>query len=290
MPHFTSPNSPTLVQFLPEHGEGALSLQCPYPEDGMPIGNATPGNLSITVTDSGPGLSEAQLQLMFCEGVQFNPNELQAGQGSGLGLWISKEIVSRHEGKISVTSDGIGLGSTFTVTLPAFMLDDSSPTLGSTKQNQVEDLTLSRIICPPPTSHPYTSTNVPHVNGNERHVLVVDDANSNRKLVCRILQREGYICHEAENGQVCIDKVMNQQHSYEFIVMDYEMPVLDGPSAARQLRQMKCDLLIIGLSGNVLPEDQEYFIAQGANFVLPKPLIIKDLMDRIQEYRGQSSI
>ena len=72
----------------------------------------------ITVSDTGVGLLPENLCKIFAEGVQFNANELQAGQGSGLGLFITKGIVELHQGLISVKSDGIDKGSSFTVELP----------------------------------------------------------------------------------------------------------------------------------------------------------------------------
>jgi CheY-like chemotaxis protein len=231
-------------------------------------------SIVVTVTDTGPGLTHEQQQLLFKEGVQFNPNELQAGQGSGLGLWISKEIVSLHQGYISVKSNGLGQGSTFEVVLPVVMRDPlleekcdvsmMSPTIATNKSNHLNHTQ-------PPKQ--------------QRHILVVDDARSNRKLVCRLFKAEGFICHEAENGQECVNLILASEHHYEFILMDYEMPILDGPSAAHRIREHKCDILIIGLTGNVLPEDQEYFIRQGANMVLPKPVNLPELLGKIRNFQ-----
>jgi CheY-like chemotaxis protein len=248
------------------------------------------GHVVISVTDSGPGLSEEQLCTLFHEGVQFNPNKLQAGQGSGLGLWISKEIVNLHHGQIRAKSDGLGYGATFEVKLPVVLRAIAV----------VEDSHFSQFTkTPPHLPTPPNDNSKIHAfpNDNEsqlpqtcitektpRHVLVVDDAASNRKLVSRLLKSKGFICHEAENGQECVDKVLAGEHPYEFILLDYEMPVMDGPSAARRLREEKCDLLIIGVTGNVLPEDKAYFISHGANLVLEKPLRVKDLLEELRNF------
>jgi CheY-like chemotaxis protein len=228
------------------------------------------GHVIISVTDSGPGLTEEQLLALFHEGVQFNANQLQAGQGSGLGLWISKEIVNLHHGHIRATSAGLGCGATFVVKLPVVLRD----ILNSTPKNRPS------LRCTGPEGTYQLPSALPS------HVLVVDDAASNRKILCRLLKSKGFICHEAENGQECVDKVLSGEHPYEFILLDYEMPVLDGPSAARRLREEKCDLLIIGVTGNVLPEDKAHFIRQGANAVLPKPLDMKELLTELQSYRN----
>jgi signal transduction histidine kinase len=80
----------------------------------------TAGSVLVTVTDSGVGLSAEQLARIGGEGVQFNANELQAGQGSGLGMFISKGIVEQHGGSLTVSSPGINLGASVTVELPVF--------------------------------------------------------------------------------------------------------------------------------------------------------------------------
>jgi signal transduction histidine kinase len=73
------------------------------------------GYLRVSVTDTGAGMTEEQLSKLFQAGVQFNVNELQAGQGSGLGLYITKGIVEQHEGELRATSPGLGLGTTFAI-------------------------------------------------------------------------------------------------------------------------------------------------------------------------------
>jgi CheY-like chemotaxis protein len=218
----------------------------------------------IRVSDSGPGLSEEQQRSLFQQGVQFNANQLQAGQGSGLGLWISKEIVNLHRGHIRVMSDGLGFGSTFEVKLPV-VLRESAVNVETTIPENRKELKA-------------------HIETFLGHVLVVDDAASNRKIVSRLLKSRGFICHEAENGQECVDKVLAGEHPYKFILLDSDMPVMNGPSAARQLRDNKCDLLIIGVTGNVLPEDIEYFMSQGANIVMSKPLDVDLLLSEYENH------
>jgi CheY-like chemotaxis protein len=235
------------------------------------------GNIVIRVMDTGPGLSLEQLRKIFSEGVQFNPNQLQAGQGSGLGLWISREIVLLHGGQIRVTSPGLGCGATFEVMLPVTLRADLPSesvrvALFSLPHGDVIDDHNGK-------KEEKISTPIARA---PKQLLVVDDAISNRKLVARILRSRGYLCDEAENGQDCLMKIMSGVKSYDAILMDYEMPILNGPLAAQKLREMKFDLPIIGLTGNVLPEDREYYLSQGANLVLTKPLQVQQLIDYLE--------
>ena len=95
----------------------------------------TKGRLVIVVKDSGCGMVEKNYSRLFKEIVQFNPEVLQAGGGSGLGLWITKGIVDLHQGDISVYSEGLGLGSSFTVQVPMDRIDISQNDISILSQN-----------------------------------------------------------------------------------------------------------------------------------------------------------
>jgi two-component system, sensor histidine kinase len=247
------------------------------------------GHVVITVRDTGPGLSSEQQLTLFREGVQFNPNELQGGQGSGLGLWISREIISLHGGTVTVTSEGLGKGSCFDVMLPV-RIGNEVETLASPSV-ALRKLENSRRSVPTPEL-PDAGRHPPEAffSPCDRHVLVVDDAASNRKLVSRLLKGKGFVCHEVENGLKCVEKVLAGEAQYEFIVLDYEMPVMDGPSAARMLRENRVDVLIVGVTGNVLPEDVEHFLKQGANAVLAKPVNIDELLNKVRFLQQQGRV
>ncbi|KAJ1404950.1 CheY-like superfamily [Ochromonadaceae sp. CCMP2298] len=106
-------------------------------------------------------------------------------------------------------------------------------------------------------------------------MLVVDDAVSNRKLLMRIFRLKGFVCEEAYDGQDALQKYANmcaQGTPPAAILMDFEMPVLNGPSATRLLREQGCSCLIIGLTGNVMKADKDFFISCGADDVFAKPL------------------
>jgi CheY-like chemotaxis protein len=148
-----------------------------------------------------------------------------------------------------------------------------------------------------------------------RRVLLVDDVASNVKMAARILQRSGVVeCATAEDGQVALDTyiaarawaqqeadlALRQQRAeeggepgiesnipdpiepFDAILMDFEMPVMNGPTATARLRALGCTAPIIGITGNVLPADVEFFLQSGADAVLPKPLRLPDLYDALR--------
>lgn len=229
--------------------------------------NATSrGCIEILVEDTGAGMSPDQVDNVFLDGVQFNVNELQAGNGSGLGLFIAKGLVHQHNGNLSASSDGLDLGSTFAMVLPIWELPETVDIKDLPTKKKPQDGNLER--------GSYSSNSITATNTSLR-VLVVDDVSSNRKLLRRILENAGHQCDDADNGQKAVDMVKLGAASnspYNAVLMDYEMPVMNGPSAAKEIRQLGFDVSIVGITGNVLPDDIAYFKSCGANDVLPKPI------------------
>ena len=235
---------------------------------------ATPGGyFQLNVRDNGVGMNEDQLLRLFGEGVQFNANDLQAGKGSGLGLFIARNLVLKHKGNLSASSEGIGKGSDFKLQLPLYQHNVIS-TIEENINGEEECVSESSSNC-------------------ERHlrILVVDDVATNRKLLCRLLERSGHQCSMAENGEVAVKMVQENMTTsggneglYDCILMDYEMPVLNGPNACKQIRDLGFDVFIVGVTGNTLNDDVQYFKAKGANAVLPKPVNLKVLENLFVEY------
>ena len=115
-----------------------------------------------------------------------------------------------------------------------------------------------------------------------KRILVVDDVASNRKILMRVLTSRGFVCEQAEDGQQAIDVYrasLASGLSFDAITMDFEMPVMNGPTATGHLRAMGCTVPIIGVTGNMLPDDIKYFKMQGATEVLGKPLNMAKFQD-----------
>lgn len=125
-----------------------------------------------------------------------------------------------------------------------------------------------------------------------RSVLVVDDSGPSRKVLCRLLRNAGYTCYEAADGEDCVTKMTQFKQdgqAIDMVFMDFEMPKMNGPDATQALRDMGLTIPIIGVTGNVLPADKEYFLNHGANAVLHKPLSIEQLKAEILKYNNFSS-
>jgi CheY-like chemotaxis protein len=252
------------------------------------------------VKDSGAGLTPQQLEEICAEGVQFNANELQAGQGSGLGLFISKGIVEQHGGRLLVESEGLGKGVTFTVELPLFRGEAS----GNSARSSVGDslklmvpLESQATMTSVPSessiaSSAYPSVQSPPAAAAQWRTLVVDDSSLSRKMLIRLLKSRDHVCEQAEDGQQAIERyseMVARGEPLDAILMDFEMPVMNGPTATARLREMGCTCLIVGVTGNVLPADVKLFVERGADNVLPKPLVLEDFEKLLVERKLQLS-
>lgn len=248
------------------------------------------GSLAIDVVDHGPGMDQDEISRLFKKGVQFNPNQLQAGQGSGLGLWISKGIVELHMGRLIAYSEGLGRGSTFTIEIP---LVEKPPFLKSISEGII-DIAEDAIEMAPALSMQNTSLDQGMSDTDRKlqrsrlvaemklsRILLVDDTPTNRKIVKRVLRSDGYTdVDEAKDGLECIELVTSQpanEPRYDLILMDYEMPRMNGPDATSRLRKLGYTIPIIGVTGNLLNEDVTHFLACGVDSVLPKPVVMQDL-------------
>eukprot|EP00607_Mallomonas_marina_P000769 CAMPEP_0182433460 /NCGR_PEP_ID=MMETSP1167-20130531/63377_1 /TAXON_ID=2988 /ORGANISM="Mallomonas Sp, Strain CCMP3275" /LENGTH=378 /DNA_ID=CAMNT_0024622177 /DNA_START=1 /DNA_END=1137 /DNA_ORIENTATION=- len=117
------------------------------------------------------------------------------------------------------------------------------------------------------------------------HVLVVEDSAASRKMECRLIQSRCAFCSEAHDGQQAVDRIQSMLHGdsdsnrvIDVILMDSEMPILDGLQATKSIRDMGFSGVIIGVTGNVTRDEIETFLESGADAVLPKPLEIQSFV------------
>jgi signal transduction histidine kinase len=266
---------------------------------GICVGLSMIGWVVVDVIDTGVGMTPLQLQTVFDVGTQFNANKLQSGGGSGLGLAFAKAITEQHGGSLRAHSNGRDKGTTFRLDLPLY----HDKTMESTSPNNMNDdanadaiadaaLSLSSSIASTKPETTTTATTIREETLEPMHILVVDDALLNRKLLIRLLESNGHSCGEAENGQELIDTIEArcdsssgeaQAAQYDCILVDYEMPVMNGPDACKAIRKMGYTGFVVGVTGNLLPEDVSYFMHCGADAVLSKPFKYKDLEQLLME-------
>ena len=270
------------VQVSVAHFKNGLAKARPLMvDDHVACTHPRAGSIEIRVKDSGVGLTKDQLQKLFGEGVQFDANRLQHGGGSGLGLSIAKGIVEQHMGSIRAESEGQGFGTTFIVELPLYAYPIATDN-DATKKTDALSVTASTVE---------GSQNSDELSNGSRpkRILVAEDATSSRKMLIRLLERAGHSCVAAANGKEALTAVSEDMALAKndpshipicTCLMDFEMPLMTGPEATRAMRDVGYNGTIIGVTGNVLQEDIDFFMEHGANEVIPKPIS----MERLRNY------
>ncbi|MBE9032881.1 PAS domain S-box protein [filamentous cyanobacterium LEGE 11480] len=267
------------VKFTPEDGRVtlAVSIESPSRDDCRVDTTAFSGEvphlsaqrLRIMVTDTGIGISPAQVNKLFQPFIQVDSALNRKYEGTGLGLALVKRIVELHGGSVSVTSE-VGVGSCFIVDLPCVI----EPI--STRKSDPVDVTdrQNREL-----THPLRPT-------AGALILLAEDNPSNVETLVGYLEAKGYRLLIANNGKDVITLV--QTESPDVVLMDIQMPEIDGLEAIRRIRRMAKgkDLPIIALTALAMHGDRERCLAAGANEYLSKPVKLKQLSVLIRQFVG----
>lgn len=219
--------------------------------------------LHITVTDNGIGLTEEQINHLFQPYVQAERSTSRLFGGTGLGLMISKRLVNLMGGEINVRSI-VGKGATFDFDITTGLLENV-PSVS--EENQHSTLSVDEF------------TDIPQLKG---HVLLVEDIEDNQKLISLYLRQAGLSVDIAANGQVGLDKALDQK--FDLILMDMQMPVMDGLTATSTLRNADYKGPIIALTANVLKNERDIYLNAGCNAILTKPIVIDEFYETLTNW------
>ncbi len=225
------------------------------------------GTMILRVVDTGVGLSDSHLENIFQPFVQADSSVTRKFGGTGLGLSISRHLCRLMGGDLTVHS-ALGEGSTFIATFGTAILDGQKWTPAA----QAESLINTFSDKPP-------STEIPKVG----RLLVADDGATNRHLIRLLLERAGHDVLEAENGQQAYDLVV-QGEPFDLVLMDMQMPVLDGYEATRRLREAGHDLPVIAVTAHAMQGDRDRCTASGCSDYLAKPIERDLLLSTVQKW------
>jgi len=229
------------------------------------------GIYRYTIQDNGIGMSEEFQKHAFEEFSREETATVSGIQGTGLGLSVCKAFVTLMGGTIECRSKQ-GEGTTFVVTFPFKLQDEKSA------QNILSENADN-------ACNTYAESAVVDFTG--RRVLLVEDNEMNREIAVDILEEAGLTIETAENGADAVKMVEDKGISYyNFILMDIQMPVMNGYEATKILRKMDGaeKLPIIAVSANAFAEDKNASIAAGMNDHIPKPIDVGVLMKTIARF------
>ena len=218
--------------------------------------------LIFAVKDTGVGIAEHDLPLVFETFVQVGAESDR--QGSGLGLPITRQYAQLMGGQIDVSSE-LGKGSVFTLELPVTQVEQADCVSQTVNELQVQGLEAGQA---------------------QYRVLIVEDQLENRLLLKKLLESVGLQVFEAVNGQQGVEQFTRWQP--HFIWMDKRMPIMDGIEATEKIRALENgkDVKIIALTASVFSGQRQEFLKAGANDVLNKPYRETEIFDCMAKHLG----
>ena len=226
----------------------------------------------IDVRDSGIGIAADKLESVFEPFVQAESSTTRRFGGTGLGLTISRGFARAMGGDITAASE-LGKGTTFTLWLDAGVVDPQAlidPQVLAAQADHAVSAASVTWQFPP------------------RHVLVVDDGVENRQLVRVLLEEVGLTVSEAENGQIALDQIGTG--SFDLVLMDMQMPVMDGQTATRRLRETGCVLPIIALTANAMKGFERELERAGFSGFQTKPIDVDGLLADLAQRLGGTAV
>ena len=226
-------------------------------------------SMQIAVHDTGTGIPADRLLSVFDKFTQADGSVSRKYGGTGLGLAITQKLVEMHGGEIHVESE-LGQGSTFVVTFPCEVASGELP-------KQIPE-------------HPEAPT-APVGGSNPGRLLVVEDNPVNQKVVTAVLRKRGYAIELANDGQEAIAK-LESGGDFDLVLMDVQMPGLDGLEATRLIRQDPrwTHLPIIAMTAHAMTGDKERCLEAGMNDYISKPVHPTHLLTTVQEYLANRSL
>jgi signal transduction histidine kinase/CheY-like chemotaxis protein/HPt (histidine-containing phosphotransfer) domain-containing protein len=236
--------------------------------------------LQFRITDTGIGLTQEQCARLFQPFTQADGSTTRKFGGTGLGLAISRPLARMLGGDVSLASVP-GLGSVFTVTIDpgpldsVRMLDNPSEALAAEPEVAVADLSSVRLTA---------------------HILLAEDSPDNQLLISNFLRKLGATVEVAADGRQAVDRALSAEAkgaSFDLVLMDMQMPELDGYEATRQLREQGFTRPIVALTANAMGGDQQRCLDAGCSDYASKPIdrprLVAQIIEQLARAKGASA-
>jgi PAS domain S-box-containing protein len=250
-------------------GNVSLRVTSEPMEDEGPLGTM----LIFEVEDTGQGMTEEQVSRLFDEYSRFNSEANRTTEGTGLGMSITKNLVSMMDGKISVKSQP-NTGTTFTIRLPqkstgsASIGKELAESLQQFRTSASKQIRRSQIVFEP---MPYGK------------VLIVDDVESNLYVARGLMAPYELKIETAMNGLEAIEKI-KEGNKYDILFMDHMMPEMDGIEATKRIRDLGYARPIVALTANAVVGQSEVFLANGFDDFISKPIDLRLLNAMLKKH------
>ena len=221
-------------------------------------------DMVITVADNGIGMSQEFQKHIFEPFERERTSTVSKVEGSGIGMGIVKKLVGLMGGTVAVESR-IGVGSKFTVTIPCRIASEDE-----TQAKRETNPSDQKCLC-------------------GTRILLTEDNDLNAEIATELLQEEGCTVDRAKDGVECVDMLEKAANgTYQLILMDIQMPVMNGYDAARKIRGLddpqKANIPIIAMTANAFTEDRQVALDAGMNDHIAKPINMNVLVPTIQKY------
>ena len=221
-------------------------------------------NMVITVADNGIGMSQEFQKHIFEPFERERTSTVSKVEGSGIGMGIVKKLVGLMGGTVEVESK-IGVGSTFTVTIPCRIASEDE-----TQAKRETNPSDQKCLC-------------------GTRILLTEDNDLNAEIATELLQEEGCTVDRAKDGVECVDMLEKAVNgTYQLILMDIQMPVMNGYDAAKKIRRMddpqKAGIPIIAMTANAFTEDRQAALDAGMNDHIAKPINMNVLVPTLRKY------
>ena len=218
----------------------------------------------VTVADNGIGMSQEFQKHIFEPFERERTSTVSKVEGSGIGMGIVKKLVGLMGGTVEVESK-IGVGSKFTVTIPCRIASEEE-----TQAKRETNPSDQKCLC-------------------GTRILLTEDNDLNAEIATELLQEEGCTVDRAKDGVECVDMLEKAANgTYQIILMDVQMPVMNGYDAAKKIRRMddahKANIPIIAMTANAFSEDKQVALDAGMNDHIAKPIDMSVLVPTLRKY------
>ena len=247
-----------------DHGKITITLEVTI--------NTQNTKLKWRLSDTGTGIAEDQLTKLFNRFEQADSSITRTTQGTGLGLAIIRDLVHLMDGKVGANSE-LGQGSEFwfELSLPSAVAEDIN------EEALPEKLKINSL-------HDHNQKRSTNETKTCIRILYAEDNPINRELIGRLIEREGWTGTSVNNGQEAVDAVNAGSAIFDLILMDIQMPIMDGLTALKIIKEeTNGKLPIVALTANTLPKDVSLYEEAGFDAVVGKPINVIELRSEVEK-------